>query len=235
MHKKTEANLMALARTILALKKDTDVGKLKEKAQQIYEKLCVLDYLQSEKDHPEEIPIDTEKTVEVVEKEKTVFSIEDEMGVTPDLEDIFIKKGDEVVTEKKSVSETTEAFTTLKDKIEEAKKEEEQESVDDIDIVEKISPQETLNEQSKPKASLNDTLLKKGIAVDLNDRIAFVKHLFEGSQDDFNRVLSQLNTFDTEQAAKDFIVNQVKPDYSWEEKEVHEERFLLLIERKFTV
>jgi len=32
---------------------------------------------------------------------------------------------------------------------------------------------------------------------------------------------------------KNFILNQVKPDYSWDGKEDYEERFLLLIERKF--
>ena len=43
------------------------------------------------------------------------------------------------------------------------------------------------------------------VQIDLNDRIVFVKHLFEGNQEDFNRVLSQLNTFKTEKEAKKFM------------------------------
>ena len=45
-----------------------------------------------------------------------------------------------------------------------------------------------------PKKSLNESFVQSNIQIGLNDRIAFVKHLFEGSQEDFNRVLSQLNT-----------------------------------------
>ncbi|HIP27376.1 MAG TPA: hypothetical protein EYG80_06960 [Flavobacteriaceae bacterium] len=81
--------------------------------------------------------------------------------------------------------------------------------------------------------SLNDRIFNKKIQVGLNDRIAFVKHLFNFSQEDFNRVLSQLNTFGSEKECKDFINNQVKADYDWSEKVEYEERLITLIERKF--
>lgn len=81
--------------------------------------------------------------------------------------------------------------------------------------------------------SLNDRLTR-GISFGLNDRIAFEKRLFGGSAQDFNRVLSQLNTFDSFEEAKDFINDFVKPDYdNWEGKEEYETRFLEIIERKF--
>ena len=67
----------------------------------------------------------------------------------------------------------------------------------------------------------------------LNDRIAFVKYLFDHSQADFNRVLSQLNSFKTEQEAMSFINKMVKPDYDWSGKEEYETRFLELVKRKF--
>ena len=63
--------------------------------------------------------------------------------------------------------------------------------------------------------------------------IAFVKHLFEGNQEDFNRVLSQLNSFKEENEAKDFLRRMVKPDYDWSSKQDYEERLINLIERKF--
>jgi len=86
--------------------------------------------------------------------------------------------------------------------------------------------------ENAPKKSLNDTL-QGDIQIGLNDRIAFVKSLFGGSQEDFNRVVSQLNSFKTQKEAKKFIHKMVKPDYDWADKEDIEERFMAIIERKF--
>lgn len=88
-----------------------------------------------------------------------------------------------------------------------------------------------LFEMAQP-VSLNDTLTKN-IQIGLNDRIAFVKNLFDGSQEDFNRVLSQLNSFKTEKEAIKFINKMVKPDYKWGEQEELETRFMEIIQRKF--
>ncbi|WP_196891335.1 hypothetical protein [Aureivirga marina] len=83
------------------------------------------------------------------------------------------------------------------------------------------------------RKSLNDRLVKNTVQIGLNDRIAFVKHLFDNSQEDFNRVLSQLNTLKSEREAKYFITKMVKPDYNWTDKEQYEERLMTLIERRF--
>jgi hypothetical protein len=88
-----------------------------------------------------------------------------------------------------------------------------------------------LFEPAKSK-SLNDQL-QTNIQIDLNDRIAFVKNLFDGSQEDFNRVVSQLNTFKTEKEAKKFVTKMVKPDYNWSQQEALEIRFIEIIERRF--
>lgn len=90
-----------------------------------------------------------------------------------------------------------------------------------------------LNSTHEDKRSLNDKL-KKGIKIGLNDRIAFTNHLFGGSTDDYNRVLSQLNTMSSYEEVESFITHQVKPDYDhWEGKEATEARFMEIIERKF--
>lgn len=86
--------------------------------------------------------------------------------------------------------------------------------------------------ENTSKKSLNDKL-QGDIQIGLNDRIAFVKNLFGGSQEDFNRVVSQLNTIKTEKEAKKFINKMVKPDYDWSDKEEFEERFISIVERKF--
>lgn len=89
-------------------------------------------------------------------------------------------------------------------------------------------------EKTEPKiVSLNDKLAK-GINIDLNDRLAFIKHLFGNSSEDYNRVLSQLITFDTFYETRDFVQEMVKPDYNnWEGKQDYEERFMDIIEKKF--
>jgi hypothetical protein len=92
----------------------------------------------------------------------------------------------------------------------------------------------TKEETAEPKTvSLNEKLAK-GINIDLNDRIAFIRHLFGNSGEDYNRVLNQLITFNTFYETRDFIQEMVKPDYNnWEGKQEYEERFMDIIEKKF--
>lgn len=85
------------------------------------------------------------------------------------------------------------------------------------------------------KASINERFNQTRLNIGLNDRIAFVKHLFGGSQEDFNRVISQINTLDSYPEAESFIHDLVKADYDWEGKEEYEERFVGLIKARFGV
>jgi hypothetical protein len=96
-------------------------------------------------------------------------------------------------------------------------------------------PKMDLNLQSEKteNATLNETLTK-GIKIDLNDRIAFVKHLFGNSNEDYSRVLNQLITYDNFEEAQSFIEDMVKPDYNnWQGKEDYSQRFMDIIEKKF--
>lgn len=87
--------------------------------------------------------------------------------------------------------------------------------------------------EEEKKDYLNDSN-SKSIDFGLNDRIGFVQHLFDGSNEDFNRVLSQLITFDSYEEAKNFIEDMVKPDYdNWKGVEDYEERFMEAVEKKF--
>ena len=97
-----------------------------------------------------------------------------------------------------------------------------------------FSTQESTFESNQPKiAALNDSM-SKSISIGLNDRVGFVKFLFADSNEDYNRVLSQLSTFDTFEEAKNFINDMVKPDYNnWEGKDDYEERFMEIVEQKF--
>lgn len=93
---------------------------------------------------------------------------------------------------------------------------------------------DTIVEDKKEKASILNDKLATGINIGLNDRVGFVKYLFDNSTEDYNRVLSQLNTFDTFSEAKEFIEEMVKPDYSnWIGQEDFAERFMEIVEKKF--
>jgi hypothetical protein len=89
-----------------------------------------------------------------------------------------------------------------------------------------------LANDEKPK-SLNDAV-KKGLNIGLNDRLAYIKHLFDGNADDYTRVLSQINTKTSFSEAQDFIKGKVKPDYNyWLNKEEYVDRFMNAIEKRF--
>ena len=256
MHKKLEAELVSLANSILQMKNKDDVNALHKKARDIYEKLTVLrfveDYVEKtpnlsdteeetlntiQKEWVEEVVFESKMVVEEVEFEsKMAVEIreeaeEKEAFLEAKIEELF-NEGDTIVKEtaKKSYSLQISLEDEFKDAIssdiatnlfERATKEN------------PIIKEEIVEKQEIKQRSLNDALFKNNIQVGLNDRIAFVNQLFDGSQQDFNRVVSQLNSFKTEKEAINFIKEFVKPDYDWSNKEEFEQRLINLIERKF--
>jgi len=156
-----------------------------------------------------------DETDEKEEVEEIVAEVKEEIPAKPEakqvtLDDIF---GDSYATEPVFVKPNE---VTLNDKF--------------ISIFD----QEPKKEKDEPKVvSLND-VLSNSISISLNDRVAFVKHLFNESNEDYNRVLSQLNTFDTFADAKNFLNEMVIPEYNyWVGKEEYLERFLEIVEKKF--
>jgi hypothetical protein len=252
MHKKLEAELVSLAHNILQMKNKNNAIALREKARLLYERLAVLtfvdEYLNTTPnaiETKEEIigKIEAIEKVELIEgkdeveelieqlvedkiEEPVKVEIKEEKEIVIDIENDFIEESVEVEIEQpifleKEISEPKKQITL---------QEEFKDSVS-VDVTTNLFTK-IEDKILKGKPSLNDTL-SSNIQVGLNDRIAFVKHLFDHSQEDFNRVLSQLNSFKTEQEAMSFIEKMVKPDYDWSGKEEYETRFLELVERKF--
>lgn len=93
------------------------------------------------------------------------------------------------------------------------------------------TPKQASKDLHKPK-SLNDKLTKN-LQIGLNDRLSFTQHLFNGNAEDYNRVISQVTTLNSFSEARQFIDSMVKPDYNWQGKELHVERFFLLIEKRY--
>ena len=159
----------------------------------------------------EEVEIEKEITFEPLKQEPKQISFEDLLGQNY-TEPIFDKPSNVATSISKIVEEVKEDVVN---KFEIAQ-------VDVDDNLNQVQIK-TLNEK-----------LSAGINVGLNDRIAFVKNLFADSNEDYNRVISQLNTFDTMQEAQEFIDDMVKPDYNnWNGKEEYQERFMEIIEKKF--
>ncbi|MGB1268874.1 MAG: hypothetical protein ACPG45_03985 [Flavobacteriaceae bacterium] len=241
-----QSDLKVVAEKILATSSDVSVSELQHLAQKLYEKLTVLEFVNSNLSEElppketsvvennavvQELPIQEEEISNLTEEPS---SIEDsEMLSTLD-ENLFVSDEElyvEPATEKmidivaqmpQETQQVDDLFETITAPIETAK--------NDMNAV--TPTQEDINEAPK-SGSLNDRL-KKGITIGLNDRIAFVKHLFNGSTEDFNRVISQLNTLNSELEALEFLNGMVKPEYNnWTGKEAYEERLISFIEGKY--
>ncbi len=86
-------------------------------------------------------------------------------------------------------------------------------------------------EQTK---TLNDRLSSNQLIIGLNDRIAFVKHLFKGDLNAFNLAIKHLQNCPTQEQAESFILGELKTKYEWSEKNLpYEERFINTVMRKF--
>ena len=186
----------------------------------------------------EEEIIEEEPVAETPKAEEPAKQISFEDLLVHDYKELDFVKVEDVPAEVEKVSETIfEAVTP----VEEVKEEIQPETVvaDSETSEPKVLEEEvkaTFEKVSQePKiSSLNDRL-NKTISFGLNDRIGFEKKLFGGSSDDFNRVVSQLNTFDSFEEAKSFVLDFVKPDYNnWEGNEEFEARFMEIVEKKFS-
>lgn len=96
------------------------------------------------------------------------------------------------------------------------------------------APQKTMDLFSQEKKSLNDQL-RSTIKIGLNDRIAFVKHLFDNNPNEYNDALSKLNSFSNQEEAMNFIQQNLKPAHdNWQDKEEIENRFVDLVTGRFS-
>lgn len=74
--------------------------------------------------------------------------------------------------------------------------------------------------------------LKPEFKLDLNDRIAFSKMLFEGSQADLNDTVAMLNHFKTLEEAKEYL-SDLYYDRKWSKVDEYAQRLWILVENKF--
>ncbi|WP_111707350.1 hypothetical protein [Lutibacter citreus] len=206
------------------IKKETPIVELESKAEVTSEVIPEV----AKEIEPEDVKLEPEI--------EPIIEVEAEVEVEMEIEEPVINTIEKIIENEEKVSIENE----VKDSpIIQVSLEEEFKDAISADVAtslfEKATAENPVIEAPKEvkSRSLNDTLFKNNLQVGLNDRIAFVKYLFDGSQEDFNRVVSQLNSFKVELDAKNFLTEFVKPDYDWSGKEEYEERLINLIERKF--
>jgi len=223
MKRKLREELVQLSTNIITSREDLELTDLYDTAKALYEKLAVLKFIDEKLS---DIEVDVSKNVIAARFEKMASTVMSEnRGVpenNPHTEDIV-----------------TPGMDTIKDMVSEM-------PADAIEYIfgdfmtkpikndkDELSPEPTKENTVAKHKSLNDRL-NRDFKIGLNDKLAFVKHLFNNNMEDYRRVLSQLLTIDTEERSKAFINSMVKPEYNnWEGKEEYEERFMSLIERKF--
>ena len=92
---------------------------------------------------------------------------------------------------------------------------------------------DTEKDISKDKKNINDQFSKK-LSVDNNERLAFIKHLFDGDIINYERVLNQTLTLDSWSEVSNLISSKVKIEYNnWKGKEDIADRFLTVLQKSF--
>lgn len=103
-------------------------------------------------------------------------------------------------------------------------------------VLSQVPPQPVFEPKTPTKEpqTLNDVVAKQNIQIGLNDKIAFISHLFGGSEADYNQAVAALSQLNSAAQVQQFIQQRIKPVFNnWEGKEPYEERFFNLFTRKF--
>ncbi len=225
MYKKLEKELKDLAQEILQSKDFNDVDDLREKTHNLYEKLFEVSFFKKHVDEIKSISLKNSQTL--YKLNNSINEIKELKSEKPTLKTKPAERNEEIEEENELTSFFEPKFDSVKEDF--SQKEEFKDTIS-LDETEKLF--ETKKSEDK-QLSLHDKFLSNSIQIGLNDRIAFVNNLFNFSQAEFNKTLSFLNECETKHEAINYIHQTVKTKYNWQGKEELEERFLVIIERKF--
>ena len=217
MSKKIHQELFRIAKEILEKDKTLDLQKAYDQTLSLLEQLILIKYSEElSGDLSQEFDLKLDNTIDFIKADNRENKEEDfQMTDRQDLPDLnnsvkdIVKETHEKISHEAQIDELTTQDLSFEPK-------------------EKVSTQKEII-----KERLNDKF-SKGLQIDLNDRLAFIKHLFDKSPNEYQRAISQISTFQYWNQAKVFILEMVKPDYdNWKGKELYEERFLKIIENNF--
>lgn len=245
MKKKLESELMSIAHRILKLKGKENVTELHRETGLLYEKLSVLKFANEnlEQGLPT-IGVDSSffdmldvafnnKISDNIERGDKIYVNLDEIEDDGIMEPVMEKIKDLVAQMPHETREVDAFFEQPLPNIDDTKNDFDELTAGFKDMP-VFDPVTASKSKEQLKRSLNDKLKNNGLNIGLNDKIAFIKHLFDGEREDYERVLSQINTASSFAEASNLIQNIVKPDYNnWQGKEDFEQRFMGIIEGKF--
>lgn len=216
MPNKIHQQLKQLLKEILEMKEPYDYQKVYDTTLSLFERLILIKNAEGfKKDLREDLETNFDKTVDFI-KAQTESRVSQEYS---DAQDKFTPI---IHTIKEIIKETPKEEPSVADLFQGNIKDLSFERKEEIPITEKEN-----------QRRLNDKF-SKGLQIDLNDRLAFIKHLFDHSPNDYQRAISQIATHQTWEYAQKFILEMIRPDYNhWEGKEQYEDRFLKIVENNF--
>ncbi|MDG1571584.1 hypothetical protein OZ410_04605 [Robiginitalea sp. M366] len=226
MKRKLKEELLRLCTDTLTNPDLTDLSQLHQRAQALYEKLAVLRFVE-EKLQDVEVDVSKSEVASKFERIATAVLRENKQvpETNPHHEDIIVPGIDTIkhmVSEMPGGEELEEVLSKLIGNSEFVKNE-----------PEILTPEVPEPPKAAVSKSLNDTLTAREISVGLNDRLAFVKHLFNDQPEAFRQVVERLNAMESQEKSLEYIRREVRSQYNWDGKEAYEQRFMELIERRF--
>ena len=223
MTEKIKIALLEWAKKVLNQEAQWDEEKTHEAIQKLYELSIVQKMLLGEETvNNDQWKRQQAQLNEVIEsltgESKKERSKEENMEVAPMMETIK-----NMVTEMPEPETYEKLFETIEDMPNFVPKDKE----------ERIESNESQFQKAEERKNINDHFAKT-LSIDLNDRLAFIKHLFEGDSKTYERVLAQVITYETWEEVFLFIEAHVKTEYdNWTGKEEVFERFLNTLQKNF--
>ena len=216
MPNKIHQQLKKLAKEILEMEKPYDYQKVYHATLLLFERLILIKNAEGfNKDFWEDLETNFDQAVDFIKGQPVAETAAENFNDREELPPIMD-------TIKEIVKEIPETKPSVADLFQENSKELSFERREEVPSTEK-----------ETQKSLNDKF-SKGLQVDLNDRLAFIKYLFDQNANDYQRAISQIATLQTWEHAQKFILEMIKPDYNqWEGKEQYEIRFLKIVENNF--
>ena len=216
MPNKIHQQLKQLAKEILEMEEPYDYQKVYDTTLLLFERLILIKNAEGfNKDFWEDLETSFDQTVDFIKVQPRSETAQGNFNDREELPPIMD-------TIKEIVKEIPETKPSVVDLFQENSNELSFERKEEVPVTEK-----------ETHKSLNDKF-SKGLQVDLNDRLAFIKHLFDQNTKDYQRAISQIATLQSWEHAQKFILEMIKPDYNhWEGKEQYEIRFLKIVENNF--
>ncbi len=206
------AELVLLSKKILNNINQSDLDEIYQFSRELHEKIMGIKLLTEHLNHEELLDMQKGISSDVVASNRQKETVDSE-NISRD----FSEKQAEI-KDSKTPSTVGQIYKNISNMEFVAKEKREM----DQDIEKKV--------QSEQKS-----VVEKKMKIGINDRIAFVKHLFDGDSDKYTEVVGRLNAFESYELALNYISYEVKPKYNyWKDKDEYEFRLIQLLELKFS-